>query len=223
MTRWIRSNPHYTWGLFLTNFFNCKFYVKFDSKLDESNETYYLLNHLSQADFFIDQIVTKGRSIFISRWLVGLFAPNILFYPEGKRNPDNKNIPLKFGLLKNIYQNKKKVQIIICSNKEKVFSFIKRQANFNVDVDIVYSKTIKSSDFNSFEVFYHYVSEIWLQTKHKCYNETTSDRKQLDLNNYYKVNIPYLNLVLFYLISLILVFIYIALFYILVYITIMTI
>ena len=58
-------------------YFRVKIKIRGPEELYEDNDCIYLTNHRCHGDFFIDQVLTKGRSIFISRWMTGYYS---LFY-----------------------------------------------------------------------------------------------------------------------------------------------
>ncbi len=90
----IINNTHYDWALLCMKYFKTNIRIRGPEKLYEDNDCVYLTNHRCQGDFFIDQVLTKGRSIFISRWMVGyfffmfipvsLFGRSLLFFKRKK-------------------------------------------------------------------------------------------------------------------------------------------
>ena len=96
----------------------------------------------------------------------GLFCQRILFYPEGTRknyknlsSPDDfKKNHLKFGLLKEIYEQKLyPVQIFITSNKENIIN--------EKQLYLSYNKTLKSKLCSpiypeKYEIFDDFINEI---------------------------------------------------------------
>lgn len=83
---WIHSivyfcndNFHYTWAILCMKWFNNRIFLKGEQTLYTDKPCIYFTNHRCQADFFIDQILTQGRSIFLSRFMVGVFA--FMYFP----------------------------------------------------------------------------------------------------------------------------------------------
>lgn len=95
----------------------------------------------------------------------------IVFWPEGTRltytkldSIEDVKKNLKYGLLKEIYNDKKyPVQIDISSNKELVFNEKKIKAQYGLTVNTIISSPIYPADFNTFELFIDEISKEWLK------------------------------------------------------------
>lgn len=106
------------------------------------------------------------------------YSNRISIYPEGARK-DYKTLSsknelkehFKYGLLKRIYEHKKKpVQCFISSNKELVFNEKKLSCNRGVIIKNAASRPIYPENFLSFEEFIDKICEEWLI----CYKLTHS-------------------------------------------------
>ena len=81
---YIYDNMHYTWAKICQKYFRFKIKIIGDNELFIDQPCIYLTNHRSQADFFVDQLLVKGRAIFIARWMVAVFIPFIPIYYYGR-------------------------------------------------------------------------------------------------------------------------------------------
>jgi hypothetical protein len=93
----------------------------------------------------------------------------IVFFPEGTRltyttlnSVDEAKSYLKYGLLKEIYSDKRfPVQIMISSNKELVLNEKTMSINYGVQVKTNISKPIWSNDFPTEQEFYDAIACQW--------------------------------------------------------------
>jgi hypothetical protein len=87
----------------------------------------------------------------------------LLLYPEGTRNPTNNIVPLKKGCLHSIYEQNLQFQIMNISNKEKVLKEKTLQFNYNINCNILISKPIIPSNYNTFDDFYKHICDEWFK------------------------------------------------------------
>lgn len=190
----------------LTKKLNTSLVEKYNSHNIVKDKCFYLCNHRSWADFWIDYDIVKG-GCYISRNIIKkiLFgtsawaekANNILFfdrgdtrskyelykkilekinkrnmiiYPEGTRQTSNVSKPLKIGLIKLAYENNIPLQVVITSNKEKIFSQKKLEYNKNIKCTYYASEKIKPSEYKSLDKFIKGVQEIWDESWNEIYN-----------------------------------------------------
>ena len=85
----------------------------------------------------------------------------IFYYPEGGRNPNKENLILRQGGLRDIYNKKLKVQIVISYNKDKIFNEFKREIHKNVVIYTYYSELIDSNNYPIFDEFFDEIQRIW--------------------------------------------------------------
>jgi hypothetical protein len=93
----------------------------------------------------------------------------IVFFPEGTRmkyttldSVDEVKSYLKYGLLKEIYNDKRfPVQIMISNNKEVVFNENKFIMNYGVNVRTHITKPIWPNDYNTDSEFYDEIANQW--------------------------------------------------------------
>jgi 1-acyl-sn-glycerol-3-phosphate acyltransferase len=85
----------------------------------------------------------------------------IFYYPEGGRNPKKEKLKLRQGGLRDIYQKKLKVQIVISYNKDKLFNEFNNVIHKDVVIYTYYSELIDSKDFKTFEDYFDYIQELW--------------------------------------------------------------
>lgn len=116
-----------------------------------------------------DNKTKDNRKILYDKIIKRLDERNIVLYPEGTRNTTNKPLPLKMGIIKLAYQNKIPVQIIICKNKEKVFSFKKLSYQTNIECPYYVSGVIYPESFKSLDEFIEKVKIKWNESWNKIY------------------------------------------------------
>ena len=154
-----------------------------DFKYDDmpKNGHFVIFNHISELEFPYDLYFMHGIMMFdvnfskksgffskhiMNRMGIPLFpgkeikktidkmnayleVTNVAFYPEGHRSFSNKPNEFKKGMIKMIYDGKHKVIAFYKGGMEKL------------DRDIYYykSEVINSGDFETFEMFYDFVSK----------------------------------------------------------------
>ena len=114
----------------------------------------------------------------IFSYILSLGHKLIMFYPEGTRCshltlPENyKEIILKYGLLKSIWENKEntRIQIIISKNKEKVLNEKTFEIGYGVNVYYITGKPIYTRDYSTFDEFMDKIKLDW----HTLWNEIFS-------------------------------------------------
>lgn len=93
------DNPHYHWAQTCIEHFNVKFRQIRNGNRCFNKKCIYFTNHRSEADFFIDQYLSHGKSIFISRRMVVayffhflpciLISKSLLLFSRNKNNRDS--------------------------------------------------------------------------------------------------------------------------------------
>lgn len=164
------------------------------------------------AGIFGLQLLFESRMIVINRgkdnrhdlWNNILNYTLILFYPEGTRLkhlslPSNyKEVELKYGLLKSIYENREnqeyalnQVQIFISRGKEDVLNEKIFQLGFNQTITYMVGEPIIPSQYNTFDDFIDKVKHEW----HTLWNIVycSLDHTEIKDSKYVieKINIPY--------------------------------
>jgi len=101
------------------------------------------------------------------------------FYPEGTRckhltlPQDYKDIALKPGLLKSIYEDKDKpnqqIQVIISKNKENVMDEKRFKLGFGKNIIYCVGTPIKTKDYETFEEFFDAIKKEWKYLWDKVY------------------------------------------------------
>jgi 1-acyl-sn-glycerol-3-phosphate acyltransferase len=100
-----------------------------------------------------------------------------LYYPEGTRCshlelPSNyKDIQLKYGLLKSIYENKRPLQINISKNKELVINEKQMKIQFGITIYNIVGDKILAEDYNTFEDYIDKIKLDWFNLWNKLYDE----------------------------------------------------
>lgn len=197
-----------TYSIFskIQKYFNVKFSGEYD-KVDK-NVHVYLCNHVSWADFFIDNCCTGSNNCYISRMMVFFAVPftsiygilnniiyffyknknsrihfgkylkdilenkkSIILYPEGTRNINMENLPLRKKGLETIYEMKLTTQIININNKNKVVNELMWYINKNVICNVMVSERIEPEKFNSFDEYFQYIQMTW----NKLYKDNKSN------------------------------------------------
>jgi 1-acyl-sn-glycerol-3-phosphate acyltransferase len=166
---------------FYLNVFLLRKRIHADFKYEDvpENGHFIILNHISELEFPYDLYFIRGIMMFdinfskkkrLAKHLMDRMAlplrpgkeikqtvedindylkiTNVGFYPEGHRSFSNKPNEFKKGILKLIYEGKHKVIAFYKGGMEKL------------DRDIYYYKSeiINSGDFETFELFYDFVS-----------------------------------------------------------------
>ena len=67
------NNPHYDWAKMCVQYFDVKIKKVSNGNNPLLTKCIYFTNHRSEADFFVDQYLTHGHSIFLSRMMVGVY------------------------------------------------------------------------------------------------------------------------------------------------------
>jgi len=77
----------------------------------------------------------------------------MILYPEGTRNQSGKPLPLKYGVIKQLYLQNIPVQIMNISNKDKVFNEKKWTVNKGVTCNVVISQQYVPSSYDNLDTF----------------------------------------------------------------------
>jgi 1-acyl-sn-glycerol-3-phosphate acyltransferase len=101
------------------------------------------------------------------------------FYPEGTRckhltlPQDYKDVALKPGLLKSIYEDNDKpnqqIQVVISKNKENVMDEKSFKLGFRKNIIYCVGKPIKTKDYETFEEFFDAIKKEWKYLWDKVY------------------------------------------------------
>ena len=100
----------------------------------------------------------------------------IIYWAEGTRCshttlPVNyKDVELKYGLLKSIYENKKPIQIYISSGKENVVNEKRFHLGFGETVTYMIGEPFESSNYETFDAFIDKVKLEWHTLWNHVYN-----------------------------------------------------
>lgn len=94
----------------------------------------------------------------VARWEAGR---TIIVYPEGRRNPAGKRLPLKVGLIKLAYERGIPVMVSLTSNKESVFSERALRASFGVAVHNYQSPIVEPRRCKDLAAFIEAVQRQW--------------------------------------------------------------
>jgi 1-acyl-sn-glycerol-3-phosphate acyltransferase len=85
----------------------------------------------------------------------------LFYYPEGKRNPYNKCIPIKQGGIQIIYNLKLPVQIQWTFEKSKMFNEFEFSCNESIQPRFVHSQVFDPSKYSTFQNFFHDIQTCW--------------------------------------------------------------
>ena len=85
----------------------------------------------------------------------------MIIYPEGHRNTSSESLPLKVGILKIAYEQKRSVQCALTSQKEFILNEKKFTAGFHIKAITTRSELINPQDYDSFEQFLEQVRCAW--------------------------------------------------------------
>ena len=165
------------------------------------------------AGIFGVQLLFDNRMIVINRdkddrhklWKKILNHTLILFYPEGTRLkhvtlPSNyKEVQLKHGLLKSIYENSKiqkqshlnQVQIFISRGKEDVMNEKTFQLNFNQTITYMIGDPIIPSQYNTFDDFIDKIKHEWHTLWNIVYLNPTEIKDDTHKYITNKIDVPY--------------------------------
>eukprot|EP00455_Lapot_gusevi_P056705 TRINITY_DN948_c0_g1_i1.p1 TRINITY_DN948_c0_g1~~TRINITY_DN948_c0_g1_i1.p1 ORF type:complete len:297 (+),score=59.26 TRINITY_DN948_c0_g1_i1:61-951(+) len=90
---------------------------------------------------------------------------HMVIYPEGTRNPEGVDLPLKTGMIKYAHRRNVPIQVIHVSNKEKV---MKEKGGFHaqrgITCDIVYGPVVHPEKFQDEKEFVTAVINAWKET-----------------------------------------------------------
>jgi hypothetical protein len=86
---------------------------------------------------------------------------NILVYPESHRQQTNKSLELKYGMIRQSYRNNIPIQIVITTNKEKIWCLQTLEANSNVECLIYVSNIIYPKDSNNIDEWCKLILNEW--------------------------------------------------------------
>lgn len=86
---------------------------------------------------------------------------SLIVYPEGHRQLTDKSLPLKYGIIRMAYRLQTPVQIIMTTNKEKVFSLHTRNCHYGVACHITVDSVLYPSSCNDIDTWCHLVEERW--------------------------------------------------------------
>ncbi len=183
-------------------------------EISNDKKIFFLFNHTSWADFFIDHVLTGGTYLarwaallamtFLSLYMWGVHGEEGFFrkkgsrknieklvdkvfkrtknkqfiiYPEGTRNTTGKIQDLKWGMIKMSYEKKIPTQIIIVSNKEKVFNEKKGSANGNVECEFYANKILDPKLFSSLEDYHQAITTEWEKSWNKAFDTNLKSEK----------------------------------------------
>ena len=96
---------------------------------------------------------------------------NLIVYPEGTRQTSNKSKPLKFGIIRMAYRNNIPIQIIIITNKEKVWSLKKLIYKKNQNCHMFNSKSFYPKDFDNIDLWCRHIETEWHKVWDMAYNQ----------------------------------------------------
>jgi 1-acyl-sn-glycerol-3-phosphate acyltransferase len=117
----------------------------------------------------------KGASKNIKKLIKNVFKKtknkNMIIYPEGTRNRTNKIQELKWGLIKIAFEEKILCQIIITSDKNRVFNEKQKTVERGVICDFFASKLIDPNKYSTLESFYEKITTEWKISWEKAFNK----------------------------------------------------
>jgi hypothetical protein len=85
----------------------------------------------------------------------------LIFYPEGTRNKTNKLMPLKYGVIKELYNQKKPIQIMQISNKNKILNEITFEHANGAVCNVNVSKQFHPKHYHSLLQFTDALTKEW--------------------------------------------------------------
>ena len=106
-------------------------------------------------------------------------SPLFLFYPEGTRcshlklPQSYKDIQLKYGLLKSIYENKQPLQITLSKNKELAVNEKIMKIQFGITIYHIVGDEILADQYDTFEKYIDKIKLDWFNLWHELYDEHT--------------------------------------------------
>jgi len=136
--------------------------------------------------------VFEDRTIFINRkkddrntiWKKMEKHKLILFYPEGTRCShltlpvDYREIEMRFGLLKSVYENGLEVQVYISAGKEDVVNEKKLRMGFGKTVVYMVGEPLQSKEYDTFEKFIDAVKLEWHTLWNHVYSSSHESPQQ---------------------------------------------
>jgi hypothetical protein len=137
------------------------------------------INHLSNRNVMFTRGKDTRRDIYDKcvKHIQKSDYKRVVFFPEGTRmtyttlnSVDEVKSYLKYGLLKEIYYDKRfPVQIMISNNKEIVFNEKTMTINYGVQVNTHISKPIWPKDFQTETEFFDAIANQWYESWKKTH------------------------------------------------------
>jgi hypothetical protein len=112
-----------------------------------------------QAYFFNRSNSNKKQIEEIVQTICCKWNKILILYPEGTRNQSNKPLPLKYGVIKQLYLQKIPLQIMNISNKDNVCNEKKFFINKGVTCNVVISQQYDPVNYDNLETFINVVTD----------------------------------------------------------------
>jgi 1-acyl-sn-glycerol-3-phosphate acyltransferase len=90
-----------------------------------------------------------------------------IFYPEQHRSIAKESLPLRHGVLKICYENNMPIQIMITSNKEKIFNEKTGDIGWNIRCHFGITEPLIPKNFSEYQLFFEAFEQQWLDLWHK--------------------------------------------------------
>lgn len=98
-----------------------------------------------------------------------------IFYPEQHRSTAPDSLPLRHGVLKICYENRLPIQMMIASNKEKIFNEKTGEIRWNLTSHFGTSAPIFPEQYEDYSAFYQAFEAQWLELWQTIYHPKEED------------------------------------------------
>lgn len=130
--------------------------------------------YLNNSTWFFTRRSGIDRAKFFM-WIDSKFKTRaeygLIAYPEGTRNHGDKPKPLKSGVIHYAFEYKRKVQIVMTTNKERVVNEKQWSCNYGTKCLVYVSPVFDPKDFKSFEEFKTVIKEAFMKAWQKAYGQ----------------------------------------------------
>ena len=130
------------------------FYIPFSITYAYLNRNIYLFDRKNTNQDKLLEIVDT----ICNKW-----NKRMIVYPEGTRNTTGKPVPLKYGVIKALYNAKISIQIMHVTNKHKILNEKTGDVCFDVICDVKISQQFDPKCYNSLDDFIREITEMWLK------------------------------------------------------------
>jgi len=137
---------------------------------------YTIFRSFTDSIIVIDRSNTKRKELIKTVKDRLIMRYNVMWFPEGTRSnyleytKNDMEERIKWGLLKSVWENGLKYQIVITEGKENVCNERKMEFNYNLILNRAIGGEIDSAKFETFDDFKDVFKEEWVKLWRLAYN-----------------------------------------------------